>query len=364
MLLRWETVTLRLRTTFRTAHGASDERHNVIVRLEHEGRLGLGEAAGLSYHGESPEGIAASLQQAAHLLQHDTGLFEHPALLLHRLPLTSQAARAAVDVALHDLWAQRRGEPVWRLFGLDGNKVPKTSFTVALDTPEAMARRASHACIRMPILKLKLGGEGELDEAMVAAVRAAAPEATIRVDANAGWTREQAAHVIPRLAGNDLELVEQPLAADDIEGLRRLREQRFGVPIFADESVCTARDVEALAGAVDGVVIKLMKCGGLHGAQQAIAAARAHGMQVMIGSMIESSVGATAAAHLSPLCDLADLDGPLLISNDPFRGVGYDGALLLLPDAPGLGVVRLDSGEAEPHTSVSSLPGGGQGDLD
>jgi L-alanine-DL-glutamate epimerase-like enolase superfamily enzyme len=263
--------------------------------------------------------------------------------------LTSQAALAAVDVALYDLWAQWRREPLWRLFGLDRNKAPKTSFTVALDTPEAMARRAAEACIRMPILKLKLGGEGERDEAMVAAVRAAAPEACLRVDANAGWTREQAAGVIPRLAGYDLELVEQPLPADDIEGLRWLREQRFGVPIFADESVCTARDVEALAGAVDGVVIKLMKCGGLRGAQQAIAAARAHGMQVMIGGMIESSVGATAAAHLSPLCDLADLDGPLLIADDPYRGVGYDGAQLQLPDAPGLGVVRLDSGDAGPH---------------
>ena len=160
------------------------------------------------------------------------------------------------------------------------------------------------------------------------------------MDANAGWTREQAARLIPRLAEFGLEFVEQPLPAGDLDGLRWLRAQNLGLPIFADESVKSARDVAAHAGLVDGVVIKLMKTGGLREAVRAIHTARALGMQVMLGCMVETSVGVTAAAHLAPLCDYADLDGPLLIANDPYAGVRYDGARLVLPDTPGLGVAR------------------------
>jgi L-alanine-DL-glutamate epimerase-like enolase superfamily enzyme len=337
MRLRFQTVALELRTTFTTAHGASDVRENVIVRVEHDGAVGLGEAAGLRYHGESPAGIDAYLGQAAAALEPLEP--SEPASVLDRLPSGSLAARAAVDIALHDLWGQRQGQPLWRLFGVRDEQAPLTSFTIGIDAPERIAERA-RAAAAMPILKLKLGGPGRTDdddEVTVAAVRAAAPDATIRVDINGGWTREQAARLIPRLDRHRIELVEQPLATDDIEGLRWLRE-RVGVPIFADESARTADDVTALRGAVDGVVVKLMKCGGLHAARGAVAAARRQGMAVMIGCMIESSVGVTAAAHLAPLCQLADLDGPLLIRNDPFRGLGYDGARLELPDTPGLGV--------------------------
>jgi len=162
------------------------------------------------------------------------------------------------------------------------------------------------------------------------------------VDANAGWSREEAAHLIPRLAEQGLELVEQPLAAEDIEGLRWLRQQMKGegvkVPIVADESVHTSQDVARLAGAVDGVVIKLMKTLGIREALRAIHTARALDMQVMLSCMVETSVGVTAAAHLAPLCDYVDLDGPLLIANDPYRGLRYQGARLLLPQGPGLGV--------------------------
>jgi L-alanine-DL-glutamate epimerase-like enolase superfamily enzyme len=168
------------------------------------------------------------------------------------------------------------------------------------------------------------------------------------VDANAGWGREEAAELIPRLAAYGLELVEQPLAPGDIEGLRelrqRLRSQGVQTPLFADESARTAREVAALAGAVDGVVIKLMKSGGIREALRAIHTARALDMQVMISCMIESSVGVTAAAHLAPLCDYADLDGPLLIRDDPYTGLQYEGSRLRLPEGPGLGVRRRESG--------------------
>jgi L-alanine-DL-glutamate epimerase-like enolase superfamily enzyme len=191
----------------------------------------------------------------------------------------------------------------------------------------------------MPILKIKVGRERDVEN--LAAIRSAT-DARLRVDANAGWDRSTALHSIPRLAEFDLELVEQPLPVGDIDGLHWLRNElhRQGVhlPIFADEPVKSATDVAAHAGAVDGVVIKLMKTGGIREALRAVAVARAHGLQIMLSCMVESSLGVTAAAHLAPLCDLLDLDGPLLVANDPFVGVRYAGAKLVLPEGPGLGV--------------------------
>lgn len=327
MQLSWEPVTLNLRTTFRIAHGASDQRHNVLVHLDE----GIGEAAAVSYHGETQAGIMAYLSKLPAPLGDDPFQIEET---LHRLPPGSQAARAAVDIALHDLWGRRLGQPLYRLFGLNPERIPPTSFTIAMDEPAAMAERARNS--GWPILKIKLGSPN--DEAMVAAIRGAT-SARLRVDVNGGWSREQAATLIPRLARYGLELIEQPLPIGDLEGLRWLRAQNFGVPLFADESVKTARDVALHAGAVDGVVIKIMKSGGLREAWRAIQTARALGMQVMLSCMIETSVGVTAAAHLAPLCDYVDLDGPLLITNDPFQGVSYEGARLHLPAGPGLGVV-------------------------
>jgi L-alanine-DL-glutamate epimerase-like enolase superfamily enzyme len=328
MQLAWEPITLNLKTTFRIAHGASDQRHNVIVHLED----GIGEAAPVAYHGETQQGVMdylAAIDLSG--LEDLTGLDD----VLARLPPGSQAARAAIDIALHDWWGKRLGQPLYRLFGLNPRRAPQTCFTIAMDEPEAMAQRARES--GLPIIKIKLGSPD--DEAIVRAIRGATT-ARLRADANAGWTREQAAALIPRLAQYDLEFIEQPLPKGDIEGLRWLRAQRPGVPIFADENIKTARDVAAHAGAVDGVVIKLMKSGGLREAMRAIHTARAHDMQVMIGCMIETSVGVTAAAHLAPLCDYADLDGPLLIANDPYAGVRYEGARLVLPEGAGLGVAR------------------------
>ena len=328
MKLTCEPYPLQLKTTFRIAHGASDVRHNVLVRLGD----GVGEAATVAYHGETQAGIMDYLARAAEWMGGDPFAIED---ILNRLPPGSRAAHAAIDIALHDVWGQRLGQPLYRLFGLNPERIPFTSFTIALDEPEVMAQRARES--GLPIIKIKVGGPN--DEAVVAAIRGATP-AKLRVDANAGWTREQAAALIPRLAQYNLEMVEQPLAVGDIEGLRWLRAQNFGVPIVADESIKSARDVAAHAGAVDGVVIKLMKTGGLREAQRAIATARAHDMTVMLGCMIESSVGVTAAAHLAPLADYVDLDGPLLIANEAFTGVQYNGARLILPDAPGLGVTK------------------------
>ncbi|MEW5869456.1 MAG: dipeptide epimerase [Chloroflexota bacterium] len=327
MTLTWEPYTLQLRTTWRIAHGATDQRHNVLVDIDG----GMGEAAGVPHHGESQAGIIDYLQALPERLWDPFQIED----LLNGLPPGSMAARAAVDIALHDLLGQQLGQPLYCLLGLNPHNAPPTSFTVSIDAPELMAQRAQES--GMPIIKVKLGSAD--DEAILAAIRQATP-ARLRVDTNAGWSREQAAMLIPRLAQYDLEFFEQPLPIGDVEGLRWLRAQKLGVPIFADENIKTARDVAAHAGAVDGVVIKLMKTGGIREALRAIHVARALDMQIMLGCMVETSVGVTAAAHLAPLCDYIDLDGPLLIQNDPYQGLLYQQANLILPERPGLGVTR------------------------
>jgi L-Ala-D/L-Glu epimerase len=335
MKLSWEPITLDLRTTFRIAHGASDQRFNVVSRLTNGEYYGRGEAAAVAYHGETQAGICAYFDSLMGT-EADPRLLDDPFLIedyLNRLPPGSMAARAAIDIALHDLLCQRLGLPLYRLFGLNPESIPPTSFTIAIDEPELMAERVRQS--NWPIYKIKLGGPD--DEAILAAIRNVT-DARVRVDVNGGWTREQAARLIPRLAAYGLELIEQPLAVGDIEGLRWLRAQNLGAPIFADESVKTAHDVIAHHGAVDGVVIKLMKTAGLREALRAITTARALDLPVMIGCMVETSLGVSAAAHLAPLCDFVDLDGPLLINNDPFTGLVYDGAQIRLSDRPGIGV--------------------------
>jgi len=327
MQLFWEPITLNLKTTFRIAHGASDQRHNVLVHIGE----GTGEAAGVVQHGENQAPIIAYL---AILPPQDWGSL-YLEDLLSGLPPGTQAGRAAIDIALHDLLGKQIGQPLYRLFGLNPHNAPMTAYTIAIDTPEAMAARARDS--KMPILKIKVGGQD--DEAILAAIRGTY-SGRLLVDANTAWERQQAAKIIPRLAEYGIEMIEQPLATGDIEGLRWLKKQKLGIPIFADENIKSSRDVAEHVGAVDGVVIKLMKSGGLRAAIRAINTARALDMKVMISCMVETSVGVSAAAHISPLCDYADLDGPLLINNDPYEGVGYEGAQLILPRAPGLGIQK------------------------
>jgi L-alanine-DL-glutamate epimerase-like enolase superfamily enzyme len=331
MKLHWEPITLDLKTTFRVAHGASDQRHNVLVYLDD----GVGEAAAVPYYGETQEGIMEYLRSVPDLSDDP---FDVDAALARR-PAGSRAARSAIDQALHDLWGKKLGQPLYKLFGLNPSRLPLTSFTVGMDEPERMAEQARAS--GYPVLKVKLGSEQ--DESIVAAVRKAT-DAKLRVDVNAGWSRERALQIIPRLMHYDLQLIEQPLAVQDVEGFfwlkEKLRVQKIDIPIFADETAKTSHDVAKLAGAIDGVVVKTMKSEGIREALRMIHTARAHDMQIMLSCMVESSVGVTAAAHLAPLCDYADLDGPLLIKNDPYRGLRYDGARFFLPDGPGSGVER------------------------
>jgi L-alanine-DL-glutamate epimerase-like enolase superfamily enzyme len=309
MKLHWEPISLDLKTTFRVAHGSSTQRHNVLVYLDD----GVGEAPAVPYYDETQESIIEYLKTVPDL---GDDLFDMDAVLEKR-PAGSRAARCAIDVALHDLWGKKLGQPLYKLLGLNPKNLPLTSFTIGIDEPEIMAEQATAS--GLPVLKIKLGSAK--DEDIIKAIREVT-DAKIYVDANAGWTREQALEIIPRLTEYDLELIEQPLAVKDVEGYfwlkEKLKSQKVKTPIFADETAKNSHDVAKLVGAVDGVVVKTMKSEGIREALRMIHTARAHDMQVMLSCFVESSVGVTAAAHLAPLCDYADLDGPLLIKNDPY----------------------------------------------
>lgn len=332
-----EPFTVTLGTPFRIAHGTSTERHNVLLRIRRGEHEGLGEAAPVRQHNETQ---AAVLDYLATLppLPDDPFLLEN---LLSGLPPGSHAAQAAIDIALHDLIGKTLGLPLYRLFGLDPTRAPQTCFTLGLGTIEEVAAKARTASKRFPILKLKFDGDEDHCLATARAVRAATG-ARLVADANCAWTAEQALRLIPALAGIGLEFIEQPLPEEDLDGLQRVH-QASPLPIFADEPVRTARDIPRLAGCVDGVNIKIMKSGGLREAVRMVAVARAHGLQVMLGCMVETSLGITAAAHLAALADWLDLDGMFHITNDPFVGVQVNrNGVLVMPDGPGLGITRRD----------------------
>ena len=333
MRLSAETVRLDLIHPFRIAREVSGHRHNVIVRVSDGALTGLGEAAPSRYYGEDAGSVLRALETASGLLGADPfELEETMDRLASKLP-RDPSARAAMDIALHDLAARRLGVPLYRWLGLDPAKTPVTSYTIGIDEPEAVRRKVREAA-GYPALKVKLGSEKDLE--IMRTIRDET-DARIRIDANAGWTADQAVEMVDRLSEFDVELVEQPLPPGSPGDWRRVREAA-SMPVFADESVLVSPDVPALSGLVDGVNVKLMKCGGIREALRLIHTARAHGMAVMIGCMIETSAAITAAAHLSPLADYADLDGNLLISNDPYAGATVRQGRLVLPEGPGTGV--------------------------
>ncbi len=351
--LSHETLTLHLREPFRISRGVQTIARPVIATVTHAGETGWGEAAPSTFYGESGDTVRSLLDTLAGQLGNDPFNFQ---AIVERLDATVQrnaAAKAAIECALHDLAGKRLGVPVHRLLGLDATRTPLTSFTIGIDEPEVMARKARDAHA-YPVLKVKVGTEA--DEERLAAVRDARPDAIIRVDANAAWLPRHALASIQRIEQFGIQFVEQPLRLLDPEDWRWLR-SRSPLPIFADESCVNAHDVHRLAGCVDGVVVKLAKVGGLRAAIAQILAAHLHGMEVMLGCMIESAVGITAAAHLSPLVEYADLDGNLLVSDDPFEGVTVDKGKLVLPDQPGLGVRRIGAAGEQTIAGTASTLG-------
>jgi L-alanine-DL-glutamate epimerase-like enolase superfamily enzyme len=246
------------------------------------------------------------------------------------------AAKAAIDIALMDWNGQKLGVPLYRYFGLDAKDAPITTFSIGIDNPETTRQKVEEAAA-FPVLKIKVGLDS--DEATLAAVRAVTKK-PLRVDANEGWTdREVAVRKINWLETQGVEFVEQPMPADRIEDTRWVR-SRVHIPIIADESCLHAQDIPKVKDAFDGINVKLDKAGGMLEAYRMIQIAKAFGMKTMLGCMVSSSCSVTAAAHLSPLVDYADLDGNLLIANDPYAGVTVREGKLILPNKPGLGLTR------------------------
>jgi len=328
--VRSRRIDLELRHTFRLARGASDSRQNLIVELEQDGLVGLGEAAPIARYEQDWKSAAAAVDVMVARLD-DLEAYREA---VPRVGVAGQpAAQAALDMAVWDLAGKRLGAPIWRLLGLDRDRVPATSFTLGLDDPAAMVRKVREVS-GFRSLKVKLGGPD--DRAAIEAVRSVT-DLPLRIDANEGWTLKEAHANIEWLAKLGVELVEQPLPAEDLAGHKELR--RFSpVPIFADESVSVAADIPRIAESFDGINIKLMKCGGLAEALRMIATAKAHNLKVMLGCMVESSLATTAAAQISPLVDYTDLDGSFLVSNDPFVGARLEDGCLRPPNASGLGV--------------------------
>jgi L-alanine-DL-glutamate epimerase-like enolase superfamily enzyme len=336
--LRMEIEVLELRTKhpFIIARGGQSDYRTVWVRLKDgDGNEGWGEAAPTKFYGETTETVLAALDTyGAHLPDDPFDLEEAERRweeLLHRNP----AARAALSSALHDLVGKRLGVPLYRLWGLDPTKAPRSTFTIGIDQPEKMRAKVREA-EQYPILKIKLGTDRDVE--ILRTIRDTT-DREIRVDANCGWTLKQTVRMLPVLEEFGVTVLEQPLPADQLDGLGEIR-RRADIPVIADESCETAADIPPLVGKVDGINIKLAKCGGLREAIRMIAIARAHGMTVMVGCMIESSIGITAAAHFTPLVDIVDLDGAALLADDPFVGATIDGGQVSLPAGPGLGVRR------------------------
>ncbi|MGH7459002.1 MAG: dipeptide epimerase [Longimicrobiaceae bacterium] len=344
MKIDFEVVELVTRHAFHIAREAAPPAWRTVwVRVRHEdGKEGWGEAAPSPFYGETADTVRAVMPRLAEAVTGSAGGDE---LSLERVEREVEraighhaAAKAGVSAALHDLAAKRLGVPLWRLLGLDPATAPRSSFTIGIDQPEVMREKVREAAAYQ-ILKIKVGGSQ--DEEVLALVRDQAPDKKLRVDANTSWTLKEAVRALPMLEEYGVELLEQPLHPDDLEGMRILR-GRSRLPLIADESCRTSADVPRLAGAVDGVNLKLAKCGGIREAVRTLHAARAHGMEVMLGCMIESTLGIAAAIQIAPLMDYLDLDGAALLAGDPFTGpgIGPDGVLRFNQE-PGLGVARV-----------------------
>ena len=335
VMLEVKTRRLFLKDTWTISRNSSDFKDNVFVKIEKDGVTGYGEAGPNVRYGENAQLTTDRIEQLRPILEKSnlwhfvdlkTAIFEG---------ITDQnCARCALDIAIMDWVGKKLGVPLYQLWGLDKSKTPLTSYSIGIDTIDVIKRKVREAD-KYPILKVKVGKEN--DEEIIQAVRSITDK-PIRVDANEGWkSKEVALEKIKWLKQQGVEFIEQPMPAHMLEETKWLRE-RIDMPVVADEAVKTASDIPKLAEAYDGINIKLMKAGGVQEAMRMIQLAKAMNMKIMLGCMIESSIAISAAAHLTPLVDWADLDGNLLLAEDPFRGVTVEQGKLILNDQPGLGI--------------------------
>jgi L-alanine-DL-glutamate epimerase-like enolase superfamily enzyme len=333
MRIEANVVRLRLAETFVIARETCDWEDVVQVELHLDGHVGRGEAAPIDRYDETPESALAFIRANEGSIGDDPFALEEIGRRIAAVP-GEQAAKAALDSALHDLQGKILGVPVWKLLGLP-QVGPPTSWTIWLGDPDDMARRTDRVAGRFQRLKLKLGGGDGLDVERVRAVRARTT-LPLQTDVNEWWSLEEALDAIPQLAALGVEYVEQPLPASD-PGAEELR-GRSPIPIYVDEDCHTLADVARCAEIAHGINIKLAKSGGIREAIRMAHAARALGLGVMLGCMVESGLGIAAGCVVAPLCDHVDLDGNLLLAEDPSPGVRFVDGVQVPSDGPGLGV--------------------------
>jgi L-alanine-DL-glutamate epimerase-like enolase superfamily enzyme len=337
MIFRFKPYELQLRHVFTLASGSRTTTPVMLTEIEYEGVTGYGEASMPPYLGESHDTVGKFLGKV------DLSKFENPFQIhdilayIEKLSPGNYAAKASVDIALHDLAGKLMNQPWYKIWGLNPENTPDTSFTIGIDKPDVVKEKVREASA-YKILKVKLG-QGN-DKEMISTIRSET-KVPLCVDVNQGWTdRIMAIEMIHWLKERGVVFVEQPMPKDKIDDIAWLT-QNSPLPVIADESVQTVADFRKVEGVYSGINIKLMKCGGMRAAFTMAEMARSIGMKVMIGCMTETSCAVTAAAQLSPLADWADLDGNLLISNDVFEGIKIKDGKVILPDSPGIGVRSL-----------------------
>lgn len=335
--MRFKPYELKLKHVFTLASGSRSTTPVMLTEIQFENVVGYGEASMPPYLGESHATVDKFLRKV------DLTRFDSPFLVedimsyVDQLAVGNYAAKASVDIALHDLVGKLMNQPWFRIWGLNPENTPYTSFTIGIDTPEVVREKVKEAS-PYKILKVKLG-QGN-DREMISTIRSIT-DTPLCVDVNQGWTdRKKALEMTHWLKEQGVTFVEQPMPKTAIDDLSWLT-QNSPLPIIADEAIQTIDDVKKCDGVYSGINIKLMKCGGLHTAYKMISTARALNMKVMIGCMTETSCAVTAAAQLSPLVDWADLDGNLLIDNDVFDGLKINNGKIVLPERPGIGVVKI-----------------------
>lgn len=334
MKLSVETVDLELKHTFTIARGSEDVVTSVITTIEHEGLRGYGEASPNSYYSQTPETVTEALREVAPIIEGSRpGAYPELLRQLRDRLDGNRAALCAADLALHDVLGKRRGKPIYKMLGVESPRAPLSSFTIGISSIDHMREKVREAR-KFPILKIKLGTDRDLD--IVRAIREET-NATLRIDANCGWDVGQTITMSRELAELGVEFIEQPLPAERLEEMEEVYRES-ALPVFADENSVTVDDIPSLVGRFHGINIKLVKCGGIAEAMKMVEVARTHDLQIMLGCMIESSAGISAAAHVAPLVDAVDLDGAILITNDPFRGVENQYGQLVFPNRPGLGL--------------------------
>ena len=337
MKVRWYKHNLPFVYPFTISKGTKTHQPTLIVELEIRGLKGYGEAPAITYYNISVDKMAEDIEQKKQVLEKfaltDPERYWH---FLHHLFPNNPFLVCALDMAGWDLWGKLAGKPLFRLWNLDLAKSPLTDYTIGIDSPEVMVNKIKEK--DWPVYKIKVGFEGDMD--LLTQLRSQTNK-PLRVDANAAWTLEQALHKIPIMKSLDVEMIEQPLARDDWEGMAVLY-KNASIPLFADESCVSESDVQKCHGHFHGINIKLTKCSGITPARRMITEARKLNMLVMMGCMNESTIGTAAMIHLSPLLDYLDADGPLLLKEDLASGLTYDnGVIRFIQALPGLSITEL-----------------------